>query len=119
MIYTREMISTLDRLDVSTRALMVYYLDKYYTDYEEPIFRSMELSKIWYLLLVDGLAEEIRTGASHTAQALNRLKLLIEVNSAYYLPHGYEVKLKTIAVGMEERAKAKQAREEAKNNAGI
>lgn len=122
MIYTRAMIETLNRLDLPTRALLMYYLDKYYKDFEEPEFASYELSKAWYLLLTDGLCEEIRTNASHTVQALDRLKQLIDINSAWYLPHYQnEPKLKTIVAGtvFKEKGKIKREKEKAKKYEGV
>lgn len=103
MKYTAAMNELLGSLNLNCQTLYGHYLDKYFTDLEEPEFTSYELSKIWYLLLVDGLIEEIRERGTYRRLALVQLRRLVDYNSAYYINN--TVKLRSIRAIAAHRSK--------------
>lgn len=112
MRYTIAMTELLNSLDLNCQVLFGHYLDKYFTDLEEPEFKSFELSKIWYLLLVDGLLEEIRMRGTYQRLAFVQLKKLVDYNSACYT--NPNTKYRTIKSILKTRVRKDTYREEHK-----
>ena len=100
MLYSQAMNNMLRELGDEYTALFSYYLDNYYETLEEPIFASTDLRKIWYLLLTDGLLQEIKLKGKHKDLAKLMLRKLVVHNSNWYAAkhfHKPEPTIKRIA----------------------
>lgn len=84
MIYSDKMKEILFCIPKEAELLFRHYLDHYFENYEEPVFNSYELKKIWYVLLYEGLLAEIANETKNYMRALKRFTLLVDHNSASY-----------------------------------
>ena len=108
MFYTKPMCDLLKTLrSPEAVELLSYYLDRYFTTYEEPHFSSSELKQAWYLLLTHGLLAEISREGEHSRSARIMLKELLNANSSWYL-EGHDKPPITIDACKEQRERVKR-----------
>ena len=84
MRYTSAMNKLLSNLGYEVEVLLRYYLDNYFETFEEPAFKNVSIRRLWFLLLIDGLCEEIRKEGDHNKIAKLQLRKLIIYNAKWF-----------------------------------
>lgn len=92
MIYTEAMKDYLRAQDEEVSTLMTYYLDNFLKTRRHPKFDTQELRKVWFLLITDGLLNEVRLRTKNWAIAKNELIKILDKNSAFYRNNTFIVK---------------------------